>query len=362
MRDPIQRAIEAERDLGADRRYRAFEQLRRDMGTALAYQLGGPEPEGDGAIRCAGMNFFTMVETLLGFRGERPWSARSEMISRGILSGDVPELLAGAGNRILRKEYGSYSSGLLRLCEQVESRDFRDVKAIQVDGDVVLMPLGEGGAFAEGNVSSSAETFKIETFGRILGLSRVLLADDDLAAFSEISKRLGRMAAEFVAGKISATLEANAALADGTAAFHASHGNLGTAGALSETTLGELLKLMRSAKGLGGESVAVEPRALVVPAALEMAARKLIASITPGNAAPPLDVIVEPRLSSATGYYLLSDPSTVAAISYSYAAGQTGPRIDVAKRRGFTGLQARVALDFGCGFTDHRGAAKNAGQ
>jgi hypothetical protein len=36
--------------------------------------------------------------------------------------------------------------------------------------------------------------------------------------------------------------------------------------------------------------------------------------ITPGNAAPPFDVAVEPRLVSATAYYLLADPATVAAM------------------------------------------------
>jgi hypothetical protein len=210
-------------------------------------------------------------------------------------------------------------------------------------------------------VKASADTFPIGTFARIFGLSRTLFTDDDLDAFGDLSKRLGTMAAEFTSTKIAAVLESNPTLNDGAAVFSANHANLGAAGALSETTLGELLKLLRAQKGLGGQSIAAEPRALVVPSALELQARKLIAAITPGNAAPPLEVVVEPRLTSATAHYVLAEPSTVAAISYSYPAGSEGPTIVLGERPGFLGLAAKVSLDIGAGWSDPRGAAKNAG-
>jgi hypothetical protein len=37
------------------------------------------------------------------------------------------------------------------------------------------------------------------------------------------------------------------------------------------------------------------------------------------------------------------------------------PTIDLGRRPGFEGLQAKVTLDFGCGWSDFRGAAKNVG-
>ena len=42
-----------------------------DQGPDRVVQLGGPEPESDGAVRCVGMSFNAMVSELLGFRGER---------------------------------------------------------------------------------------------------------------------------------------------------------------------------------------------------------------------------------------------------------------------------------------------------
>jgi hypothetical protein len=373
MSDPIQAAIDAEREKAlralraesklrppsAAARYAAFERLRDEMGEALAYRLGGPEPEHDAAIRHVGSSFGEMVSTLLSLRGER-LERHHDPLHRGIVSGDVPALLEGAGNRMLRKAYQSFEGGLLGLCERVRTRDLRDVKAIQVDGDVGLVEVKEAGEFTMGSVKASAESYAINGFGRIFGISRNLFESDDLDAFGDMAARLGTMAAEFAAAKVAALLESNPTLSDGVAAFHAGHGNLGTTGALSETTVAELVKLVRSQKGLGGQSIAVRPAALVVPTALEFTARKIVSAITPGNSAPPFEVVVEPRLASATGFYLIADPATVAAIAFTYGGGE-GPTIAVGQRPGFTGLQAKVAMDFGCGFSDHRGAAKNVG-
>jgi hypothetical protein len=341
-------------------RLEALEQIRDEMSEALAYGLGGPEPERDEAIRHVGMPFREMVATLLRLRRghDARWSTTPEMYARGITSSDVPALLQGAGNRLLRKAYESYSGGLLRFCGRIESRDFRDVKAIEVDGDIVLQEVRDGAAFTEGYVKASAETYPISVFGRTFGLSRVLFASDDLEAFANLNARLGTAAAEFVSAKLAALLESNPTMSDSVAVFHASHSNMGTAGALSETTLAELLKLVRSQKGLGGQSIAVVPKALVVPAALEWTARKLLWLLGPQA---PIEVVVEPRLTSLTAFYVLATPETVAAVQYTYPAGSGGPTIELGRDPDFDGLRAKVALDFGCGFTDFRGAAKNVG-
>ena len=83
MSDPIQRAVEAERaralaQIRAERkaapptpaaRYAAFEMIRDEMSEALAYRIGGVEPERDGAIAHVGTSFREMVRMLMGFRG-----------------------------------------------------------------------------------------------------------------------------------------------------------------------------------------------------------------------------------------------------------------------------------------------------
>jgi hypothetical protein len=364
MTNPIEEAVAAERarSLGftpkpRQRMRELLEEVRGHMAQGLACRMGGPVPDDAlDALRFVGAPFQELLSTLLQLRGVR-CDSRSEMLSRAISTGDVSALLTGAGNRVLRKAYESYSSGLLSLCGRVESRDFRDVKAIQVDGDVALQEVKEG-VIPAGWVKASADTYTPSTFGRTLAISQAALLEDDLASFSNLASQLGRAAAEFVAGKIAALLETNPTLSDGVAVFHAGHSNLGTGGVLSETTLGELLKLLRAAKGLGGEAVAAVPKALVVPSALEVAARKLVTSL--GNPAP-YEIVVEPRLASATAFYVFSDPAVLPAITYTYPGGNDGPTIDVGNRFNFQGLAAKVLLDFGCGFADPRGVVKNVG-
>ncbi|MHC1741520.1 MAG: hypothetical protein AB9873_00650 [Syntrophobacteraceae bacterium] len=63
---------------------------------------------------------------------------------------------------------------------------------------------------------------------------------------------MGRAANRAVSDDIWGLLTANAAMGDGVAIFHSTHKNLGAQGALSETTLTELRKLMRLQTGMNG--------------------------------------------------------------------------------------------------------------
>jgi hypothetical protein len=111
----------------------------------------------------------------------------------------------------------------------------RDVKAIQIDGDLALRPLTEPGEIAHGSLKTSAETYAISTFARNFRLGHTPWVDDDLGAFADLAAQLGRHAAEFVAGKAATLLETNPNGSDGVAVFASGHANLGAAGALSET-------------------------------------------------------------------------------------------------------------------------------
>ena len=78
-----------------------------------------------------------------------------------------------------------------------------------------------------------------------------------------------------------ALFDENPVLNDGVATFHASHGNLGTAGALSITTLGEgftLLRLQKAARRRDADRR--HPEYLVVPPALETVAARSRATST----------------------------------------------------------------------------------
>ncbi len=331
-----------------------IENVREHMSAALAYRLGAPEPTDLATLLYTGRSFHGLVEDLLRLR-HVTWDGRLDLLSRGIVTGDVPALLTGAGNRILREHFQAAAGGIMLAAKRRRVRDFRDVKSIQVDGDLAFRELSEAGEFQSGSVAASAETYSISVFGRTFGLSRALLLDDDLGAFQDLSEQLARMATEFVSAKLVARLEAGTLMSDGLATFVAGHFNLGTAGALSETTLAELIKLVRAAKGLANEPIACIPRVLLVPSALEFTARKLVWLL---GSPPPLEVAVEPRLTSATAFFVFA--TDLDGLQYAIPNAD-GPTIEVASRPGYIGLQAKAKLDLGVGIVGFQPMAKNVG-
>ena len=156
-------------------------------------------------------------------------------------------------------------------------------------------------------------------------------------------------------------------MADAKTVFHADHGNLLTAAALSVDALSAARLALRTQKGLAGEPIAVAPKFLVVPAALETKAEQVLATQAAATVddvnpfAQRLSLIVEPRLTDNKGWYIAADPAAVPSIEFSYLEAASGPQIDT--RHGFDvdGLETRVRVDFGAGFLDHRGIVKNPG-
>jgi hypothetical protein len=343
----------------------------RAMSEALAARYGGPAPS-DAAREFTHMRPVEMARQCLEQRGvpTRMLSA-NQVVQRALhTTSDFVELLTGAGNRILRRGYDSYQGGVRRICRESTAPDFRAKQKLQLGEMAELLLIGEHGEVKYGSMAESKTSYSLASYGRIFAISRQAIVNDDLGAFGDLTLRLGRAAAEFIAAQLAAKLASNPTMSDSVALFHADHGNLGTPGAISITTLGEALKMMRLQKGLDSATpIDVTPKYLVVPAALEVIARQYVAQINAqtSSAVNPfsaqLEVVVDPRLdaNSATAWYLAADSEQIDTIEFSFLEGDPGPVIET--RAGFDveGVEMKVRLDFGCGVIDHRGLFKNAG-
>jgi hypothetical protein len=123
--------------------------------------------------------------------------------------------------------------------------------------------------------------------------------------------------------------------------------------------------LLRAQKGVGGlHLLGSTPRTIVVPSALETTAEQLVAGITAAVVeetnpfAGKLNVAVEPRLTSATRWYVAAESPFFA---HAYLEGNRSAQ--VATREGFDidGVEFRVRHDFGACIRDWRLAVTNAG-
>ena len=298
--------------------------------------------------------------------------AATTLIERALTTSDFPQILANTVNRTLRAAYDRPTSGIRQLARQTTANDFRAKSRLMLDSSgVTLEKVNEHGEFKSGSLVEAGESYKLGTFGRIIALTRQAIINDDLGAFADLARRLGQAAQAFEAQQLVDLLQSNAGvgptMSDGNALHHTAHGNIAAAGAApSETTLNAARLAMRKQTGPGGGLITVTPRFLLCPPDMETSVEKLLATIQPTqtsdvNPFSQLTQVVEPRLTSATRWWLVASASEVDGLEYAHLAGAPGPQIET--RAGFTvdGVETKVRLDFGTGFVDWRGWYANAG-
>lgn len=290
------------------------------------------------------------------------------MITRALGHGtsDFPLILGDTVHRQLRQSYQAAPSGVRPLARQATAKDFRDKSSISVGDFSPLEKVIEGAEFSYGTIGESAERYRVETFGKMIGVSRQALVNDDLGAFTTLPNKMGIAAAAFESNFLADMVTKNPAMSDGKTVFHAGHNNLAETGeAPTLTSLSARRLAMRKQTGLGGLLINATPRFLLVGAELETTAEQLLSQINAtktGDVNPfaNLTLIVEPRLNG-TEWYLVADPATIDGLEYSYLEGAPGPQVET--RVGFEvdGVKFKIRLDFGAGWLDFRGWQKNEG-
>ncbi len=342
------------------------------MVEALTARAGGPAPQRDNPYRH--VRVADIARECLEARGLRASGmSDNQLIERALhTTGDFPELLKGTGQRVLRMAYEAAPAGVKRAFRPSTARDFRAKSRLMLSEPPTLLKTNEHGEFKHGSMSEGKSSYALGTYGRIFGITRQALVNDDLNAFGELAVHLGRAAVEFEAQFLVNLLTSNPTMAeDNTVLFHADHGNLasGAGSALSETSLSVARTAMRLQKGLSGQPIDVSPKFLIVPAALETTAEKLLATITPATAstvnpfAGKLELVVDPRLDvvSSTAWYLAGDPVVIDTVEYSYLEGEEGPQVFTDEGFEIDGMQFKVREDFGAGAIDWRGMYKSNG-
>lgn len=301
------------------------------------------------------------------YRGE----SRQRVVELALQStSDFPELLANVAKKTLQVGFMNYPSQWQDFCRIVPAADFKQISSISLGDSPKLKKTTEHGEFKRGKIVESAEKYSLETYGEIVGFTRQAMVNDDLDALTRIPQMLGAGAAALVADVVFAILTANANMADGVALFHATHKNLGVK-TLTLDGLTEMRSAMRVQTGPNGQQINVQPKKIVVPAALETAALQLLAKeISPTQTSNAnvfkgmMDPIIEPRLdaASATVWYGAADPQQMDGIQVSFLEGEgNGPRLDT--RVGFEvdGVDIKVVMDVAAKAVQFRGLWKSAG-
>jgi len=354
--------------------------IARAMEDAVFHRMASTRPR-DIEEHCRefrGMGLLRLAEELLASSGiNTRGMAPNEIAERALhTTSDFPALMSNALGRRLRAQYEENQPSYQRWARRAPNApNFKAIDAVQLSAMPDFLKVGESGEVRYGSISDGKVSYALATYGRIIGLTRQLLVNDDLHALDRIVTGYAGSAARLENRTVYGQLTGNGLFPDGKPLFAPEHGNLAAGGAtISATTLGDGRKRMRKQKGLQNEELNLAPAYLLVPSDLEQLAYQFTSSnYTPTK---PTDInefraggrtavepIVEPVLDagSTTAWYLAASNSQVDTVEYTYLEGAEGPQIS--SRIGFTvdGAEIKATLDFAAAVVDWRGLDKNPG-
>jgi hypothetical protein len=253
-----------------------------------------------------------------------------------------PQIL---GDSITRRAVAEYARPNLQTWRLIVSStptvtDFREQRIDRLGGYGTLPIVGQSGVYQQLTSPTDEEaTYSVQKRGGIEVITWEMIRNDDVRALSKIPTKLGLAAAQTLYRFVWDMLVTNAATSyDSVALFHATHANTDAASPLSQSTLSTARQKMgvQSAYGDSSDVLSIEPKYLVVPAALEEMAFMLTTSAVaiPSTPAGPSDApnihqgmtpIKVPYYSAQATWFVVADPSMCPTIEVGFLDGRQEP-------------------------------------
>ena len=305
------------------------------------------------------------------------WATPVEVVKAAFSTRSFPNILKDTASKILLAGYQAVPLASVKVAKRLETVDFKPMTLARLTGDYRFLPVAPDGELQHAQPSDQGWTIKVETYGRLIGLTRQDILNDDLGAFTELPRQIGRGAAltlekafwEMVAGGVA------------TGFFSTGNKNVisGGSSALSITALDSAVAKMRKQTDQNDNPIAARPRYIVVPPDLEATANQIYTStvlLVAGQADKTIGANnphvgkYEPVVSefltgsgASSPWYLVADPNDVPAFGVAFLKGQDAPTIEEADPDPkYLGVLWRGYFDFGVALLDPRGAVRAAGQ
>ncbi|HXH25103.1 MAG TPA: hypothetical protein VNI78_07635, partial [Vicinamibacterales bacterium] len=289
-------------------------------------------------------------------------------------------ILSNVANKTMLAAYTAVESVVGFFCAETDVNDFKEVTRYRLTGNGVFEKVGPDGELKHAGLSEQAYTNKVETYGRMIVLNRQMMINDDLGAFLQIPRIIGRMSALKREEAVFELLLANPANFFGVGNKNFFSG-ADTALSIDALTKGEQMFLDQT--DTDGKPILLAPSVLLVPSSLKVAAQVLMTetrineTTTTDKGKPAVNPhagkwkpVASPYLNaqgitggSAKAWYLFANPADVAAIEIAYLRGKRTPTIESGDTDFNTlGMQWRGYFDFGVAMQDFRAAVKSKGE
>jgi ATP-dependent Clp endopeptidase proteolytic subunit ClpP len=326
------------------------------------------------AAQFMGLGVLGLISEMLRLKGEKNIPRDPSKLAAMALhsTSDFPKLLADVGNKILLPNYAAATPTYRLIAAERRFNDFKAHKFLRVGDFPDLLQVGENGEIKRGTISENREQVTLATYARIVGVTRQMLINDDISAFTDLAALAGRRVANWENAFIYAILAQNSnlgpTLEDTHTLFKAQHNNYTASGTAVNlpVELGKSRALMRKQTGLDGLKLNLAPRYLVAGPDNETAMEQVTTQTTaqqPSNVnrvGPSLTPVVDANITGVR-WMLFADPAEAPVLIYGSLPGQTGPMIETKQGWDVEGVELKVVRDFGGGAIDFRGATLNAG-
>jgi phage head maturation protease len=312
------------------------------------------------------------VLSMEGTHGDVLGMSRSEIVKRALHStSDFSEILANTAGKSLRDAYMGAPNTYSPFVSQRIVEDFKEVTSLQIGNGGKLEKVNEHGEYKRTTLGESAEKYKVEKYGIIIGKTYELMMNDDLGAFTRIPAQLGIRAREKENQVFWALILGNQVMMeDNKALFHVDHNNLVNPGtAISVASLGALRSKMRLQKDLDGELMNLAAQYIVLPTSLETVADQFLSQNMLANQsnqinpfAGKLIPVVEPLLdgNSSIAWYLAASQQMLKSAEHAVRPGGA-PEVFVKDGWDVDGQEFKIRHEFGMRIVDYRGFQKNLG-
>lgn len=296
-------------------------------------------------------------------------------------TGTLAGVLSAAGNKMLLEAFNHVEQSWRKIAKiNANVQDFKEYNTYAYTGDSVFEKIAKDAEIPHGTLSDEKYGNKIETYAKMLGITRQDIINDDLGILDSRAAKHGRGAG--LAFNIAFWTEF---LADNATFFTAARGNYISGATTTLTSVGLTAALLKFRKMVGsdGKVLGATPKFLVVPPDLEVDAEELMASVNlnSGGAAATVkipnrnvfagkyEVVPSAYLSdatipgySATAWWLAADPLDLPVIEAGFLRGAVAPTVEeVAVDPHHLGIELRGFFDFGVRKQVYQAAVKSKG-
>jgi hypothetical protein len=343
------------------------------------------EPVLEAADKLRGVGIQEFCELASGQQLPRFRRDASGWLQAAFSTASLPGILSNIANKMLLEGYNYVEDAWRSIAKIASVNDFKEHTRYRMTGAFQFQQVGPDGELKHGQLGEQSFRQKADTHGIMFALTRQMIINDDMGAFTDIPRQIGMGAAEAIADAVWGLWLSNPNQSDGKAFFHTDHKNYkaGADTALTvdgltdaEVTFGKQVKP-------NGKPLGIRPSLLLVPTALKVPAEMLMKSVnlnetTTANKPKPstnphvgkFEVVSSVYLSNPTftgasdkAWYLLADPNRLPAIEVAFLNGVDRPTVEKTDADFNTlGVMFRGYIDFGVKEQDHRGALMMKGE